>query len=379
MTAAGTRPLRVLHLPTTVGGNPQGLARAERALGLDSHSLTFQQTVYQYPADEVLFDPADGWLRREAKRWAVLRRALRDYDVVHFNFGETLFPCRLPSARPGAPLARLYRRAVQFVDLRLLKRAGKAVFVTYQGDDARQGDYCRQHFEISPAGEVEPDYYSPETDARKRRMIRAMDRWADRIYALNPDLLHVLPARAAFLPYASVDLPDWDPAPRAPGAPPVVLHAPSHRGVKGTRFVLDAVTRLKAEGVPVELLLVEGLSHAEARRLYLRADLLVDQLLCGWYGALAVELMALGRPVVAYLREADLAFLPAAMRHELPMISATPASIYTVLRELLTARRYELPELGRRSRAYVERWHDPLEVARQLKRDYEAAVAAAAA
>jgi glycosyltransferase involved in cell wall biosynthesis len=108
---------------------------------------------------------------------------------------------------------------------------------------------------------------------------------------------------------------------------------------------------------------------------YEDADLVVDQLLVGWYGGLAVEAMALERPVVAYLREEDLGFLPPDMRAELPVVSAEPATIYDVLKALLTTRRGELADLGRRGRAFVCRWHDPLRIAEELRADYEAAVA----
>ena len=33
--------------------------------------------------------------------------------------------------------------------------------------------------------------------------------------------------------------------------------------------------------------------------MYAQADLVVDQVLIGWYGALAVETMAMGKPVIA--------------------------------------------------------------------------------
>jgi len=150
-----------------------------------------------------------------------------------------------------------------------------------------------------------------------------------------------------------------------------VLHAPSHQGVKGTRFVVDAVNRLKAEGVRFEFVLIEGVPHDEAMRLYARADLLVDQLLTGWYGGLAVELMALGKPVLAYIRDGDTGFLPPAMRAALPMINAAPATVYSVLKEWLTRRRAELAALGGRSREFVETWHDPRNIAAGLKAIYE--------
>jgi glycosyltransferase involved in cell wall biosynthesis len=153
-------------------------------------------------------------------------------------------------------------------------------------------------------------------------------------------------------------------------SPPLVVHAPFQPGVKGTRFVLDAVERLKAEGVELEFVLLEGKTIEEARRLYERADLLVDQLLLGWYGGIAVELMALGKPVVCHIRESDLGVLPEEMRAELPIIPATTETIYDVLREWLTQRRSELPEVGRRGRAFVERWHDPVKIAEGLKDVY---------
>src|SRR5205085_1053183 len=206
-----------------------------------------------------------------------------EFDVIHFNFGMPILPKPLDRlASRGQGLWRfaynLYASLVEFRDLPLLQRAGKAIFVTYQGDDARQGDYCSAHFPISPIGEVDATYYTPEGDARKRREIALFDRYSDGIFALNPDLLYVLPERARFLPYAHIDLRDWRPrAPLDSGSRPLVIHAPSHRGIKGTRFVLDAVSRLQAEGVPFDFKLVEGISNIEARRIYEQADLLVDQ------------------------------------------------------------------------------------------------------
>ena len=71
-----TRPLRVLHCPEVVGGMPGELARAERALGAQSWAVAFENSVYQYPIDEVLYTPSTGRLKREWKRWGLLRRAL---------------------------------------------------------------------------------------------------------------------------------------------------------------------------------------------------------------------------------------------------------------------------------------------------------------
>jgi hypothetical protein len=361
--------LRVLHCPSNVGNNPQGLAHGERAAGLDSVCVSFDD-LFGYEADESLATPNP--LRLESRRWRLLLRALRDFDVVHFNFGRSLFPPPPPiplGADPVHAPGRAYLRLLALRDLPLLRRAGKTIAVTFQGDDARQGA-------DSPlASEAGDGYYTSAGDEVKRRTIAAFDRYADRIFFLNPDLGDVLPARAAFVPYASVDPAEW--APRAPQPLPEVpriVHAPSHRGVKGTEHVLAAVERLRRDGLELELELVEGVSYARARAAYERADLLIDQLLVGWYGALAVELMALGRPAVCFIDE-DTArrHAPRQLLAELPIVRAGVSDLADVLRSLLTERRAEYPELARRSREFVVRWHDPAEVGARMRREYEAA------
>jgi glycosyltransferase involved in cell wall biosynthesis len=366
-----------------VGGHAAGLAAAERALGLESRTLVFTPSQFGYPVDEVVWDTKDRPLVLELKRWRLLARALREFDVIHFNFGSTIAPQRIPRDGTGIDAAqsakdrayRAYSALLEQFDLPVLFRAGKGIFVTFQGDDARQGDVSTG-FAVNGAAEAGPGHYTPLSDADKRRRIARFDRWADRIYALNPDLLHVLPERAGFLPYANVDPRAWEPRPTRTNDRPLVLHAPTNRQIKGTRFICDAVSRLRADGVGFDFQLVEGLTRAEARERYAGADLVVDQLLLGWYGGVAVEAMALGTPVIAYLRDDDLSALPTEMHAELPVIRAEPTTIYGVLKELLTIRRSELAELGARARAYVMRWHDPHRIAQEVVADYEAALAA---
>lgn len=371
--------MRVLHCPTTVGGNPQGLCRAERALGLDSRSLSLGTNYLAYAVDEIVGERG-GRLGREWGRWRAIRRALRGYDVIHYNFGSTLAPLRAPTTFPGLKGLfarwhnRLYAGPLEQIDLLWARRRGLVTAITYQGDDARQGDFCRANYPVHFVHEVEPGYYSPETDRYKRERIAFADASADLLYAVNPDLLRVLPSRTRFLPYASVDPRDWQPAPGRDETRPVrphLIHAPSHRGVKGTRYVIAAVERLRREGVPFDFTLVEGLSNAEARRLYATADLAVDQLLAGFYGGFAVELMALAVPVIAYMRHEDIALLPQNIAADLPLIQADPDTIYAVLREWLTVRKDDIRQRGRESRRFVQRWHDPLEIARGVLADYE--------
>jgi glycosyltransferase involved in cell wall biosynthesis len=164
---------------------------------------------------------------------------------------------------------------------------------------------------------------------------------------------------------------EWKVVPIPNNPRPLVIHAPSHRGIKGTDIILQAVAQLKKEGVDFDFQLVEGLANKDAREVYERADLLIDQLYAGWYGGLSVELMALGKPVMCYIREGDLKFIPEEMRMELPIIMITPDALQSILFAWLTEKKQDLPSLGIQSRSFVEKWHDPLKIASRLREDYQ--------
>ena len=378
---SSNQSIKVLHAPSSTGGNPQALSRALRRLGVDSRSLVVSQNYLAYQADIVLHSPGQSMVLRELRRiWAIATELPR-CDVVHYNAGTTIASAYAIEFNPNNGIRGVFRqiyaaylRGLQFLEWAYVGWLSKPVFVTYQGDDARQGEYCLAHYPITFASRVEPGYYCHVSDAFKRASIARFSGLAQAIYSVNPDLLNVLPARSQFMPYGHVFLDEWVPAYSQDHAGPLrILHAPSHRLVKGTDLILVALDELKA-GV-FELLLVEGMSNAQAREVYTKADILVDQLFAGWYGGLAVELMALGKPVLAYIREEDLGFIDPEMREELPIVQATPQSVKDVLRSVLETPRKDLVALGRRSRAFVERWHDPMRIAALIKRDYEMALA----
>jgi glycosyltransferase involved in cell wall biosynthesis len=187
----------------------------------------------------------------------------------------------------------------------------------------------------------------------------AMLRHADRAFYLNPDLGRYLPG-ARFMPYANVDVRALTPAPPVARDELVVAHAPSDRAVKGTEHVIAAVNGLRSAGVSLRLDLIENVPHREAVARLGAADVVVDQLLLGWYGGVAVESMALGRPVVAHVDESANPFGAA-----LPIVRATPATLAERLRELAeddAAR----ARAGKASRRFAVAEHDPRTIARRI-------------
>lgn len=265
-------------------------------------------------------------VRRGISRVSATIELARRFDVFHFNGGQTFIPGSLPFT----------------VDAALLRRLGKRVFVTYLGSDVR------------PTGDA-------REDRLKRRRAEALAGRVDGAFCVNPDLLPLVPG-AEFVPYASVSPAGITPRPPEPHPGPLrVVHAPSDRAIKGTEHVIAAVDALAGE-FDVELDVVEHVPHDEALRRCAAADVVVDQLNIGWYGTLAVECMALAKPVIAHVDAGDLARVPASMAAELPIVRATRDDLVDRLREVAVADR---ALLGRRGRAFVERWHDPLDIARR--------------
>ena len=340
--------MRIIHCPTDTGGNPSGLARAERILGADSSAAVFVPSWLQYPMDINLRLGSKSRFGRLIGRCRFGASAIRRYDIFHFNFGETLLPMLGPIG----------------IDLPLLRLFGKRIFVTFQGSDARPAAYAPSLYEMSSVGQQRTHGLRRQRDDRaKAWRVAYVTRYAHKVFCVNPDLLHFVPG-AEFVPYASVDPSEIEPAGPTNNARITIAHAPTSRTMKGTEHVLAAAAQLD-EKFDVRWLLVEQVPHAEAMRRFRQADLAIDQLHIGWYGGFAVEMMAMGKPVVCYIREEDLRFVPPAMAAELPIIRATPKSLTKVLAELLRDRDH-LAEIGRRSRRYVQRWHDPIRIARAM-------------
>ncbi len=141
-----------------------------------------------------------------------------------------------------------------------------------------------------------------------------------------------------------------------------VGHAPTSRATKSTAALLAACSRLD-----VEVVLIEGQTHAECLRLKATCDVLYDQVQLG-YGLNAVEAWAMDIPVIAGADDATLARMRADVG-DLPFIAATEATIADALR--LLADDDTRADWGRRGRDHVRRWHDGRETVARLTPIYQ--------
>jgi glycosyltransferase involved in cell wall biosynthesis len=301
--------LRVTHAPVNVAGIPWENAQAERRKGVDARLVVFNRGKL-HPEADISLERKGGLPRRLATQFAALARLLPETDVFHFYFGLTLVP---PS--------------LQFPILRAARK--RSVF-HYLGSDIR-GKRPEELRDGKRAGaEIVGSY--------------AALRWVPEARVVPPGL----------------DLREFEPVPPTDNPKPLVVHAPSNREKKGTRYVIEACEKLE-----LDLEIVEGVRHDEARERYARADIVVDQLNAGWHGVFALEAMALGKPVIAHLDEETVEQSAEGYGIRVPIVPATKDTLVEALRPLAEdpATRQKI---GAESRAYVEQVHDIDHIADRL-------------
>lgn len=246
--------------------------------------------------------------------------------------------------------------ALRTLECRLLRLAGKKLILfPYGGDIAVVG-------EIGVAEEALLRDY-PElvaSSAAKRRRVEHLCHWADLVirnyqYGFLPRGDVLWPTQVA------IDVDHWTPpANGAAGGDGhdrevVVVHAPNHRSIKGTRQLIDAVAQLCGEGLQVRLDLLERRPNEEVRAAIRAADIVADQFIAG-YALFAIEGMSSAKPVMSALSwmPTDVAATPAL--RACPIVNTDLSNLVTNLRALIAdpGRRHTL---GRAGREFVLEYH----------------------
>lgn len=372
------KKLQVILLPELVPSASYCLGNILRFLGHGSKVLSRYPHKFGFVADEYVTEKNRSRLRQFIDHLLAAKYIFESWDVVHFNYGSTLLDPKLSPDGKEKNLLWFVRKKtlalLQKIEIKILVNRGIPIFVHFQGDDAVQGDISLQIFQESIAQHVESGYYSQASDIEKRERIRWFDSFASGIFAVSPDMMWFLPPRAKFIPYACIKLLELPPNyPTKYSKKIRISHAPSHRGAKGTFFIEEAIKVLIAEKLDFEYVTLENLNHSQLLKEINNCDLFIDQLHHGWYGGVAVEAMALGKPVMAYIRETDLIHVPKNMVRDIPIINVTADSITQALREYILSADESLHEIGIKSRKYVETWHNPKTVGSIMLSEYEKA------
>lgn len=307
----------ILHLPTHAANQPGTLSKSLTKLGIKTKHAALGANGFRYTQDISIVSQKHALASINSY---LVEQKLDIYNTYHYHF---------------RPL--LYNKYFYFptgLDLLLLKAMQKRVFYHFRGSEIRLASIFRKATPYNYVDEqlscddgTMPFCFAEIDQKAFRDFVLGV---CDDVFVNDPELQCYVP-NALIVPRA-IDFTNltYEDSKSIPSIP-LIVHAPSRSGVKGSQYVLNAIEQLKQEGLTFDFKVVQNMPHEEAMAVYRKASIIVDQLRIGWYGVLAVEGMAMGKAVVSYIRNDLRHYLP----YPPPLAYANPENITNVLRYLL--------------------------------------------
>jgi len=323
--------MRVVHAPSEIAGQMGTLCHGLRKLGLQVNGYNWFRSYIGYSHHIVNTDAYE--LSK------IIDPLVNSCDIFHFHNGNSML--------------------VENKDVPRIAEAGRKMVMHHWGSDVRTTEKVSR---LNPYS-LPPGYL---TDAQIHNRLEFLSKYIDtalvqdyEVYPYVQDYyknVEVLPLACNVESF----VPDY---PRIDQKNITIVHAPTNRAFKGSDTVERAITGLGMGNVTFRV--IEKMRHEQALSAYSTADIVIDQLLCGSYGMVSVEAMAMGKVVVAFIRDDVKAKMPP----DVPIVIATPDTLTTVLKELCSSPE-RLRVIGESSRAFSERYHNVHIVASQLANLY---------
>lgn len=274
-------------------------------------------------------------------------KLIYNYDIFHGNF--------YPGYLRGSLL--------ELFELQLMQIAGcKRISISTGGDVAFTTD-INSHVIRQGIQDMYPHSASNFEQKSIKKWINYYSENSDYIICQNSYMIDTLPRWDLLVTsYAPIDMDFWksDFYTENNGKNGVVKigHSPNHRPLKGTNFLIRAVNELRNEGYKIELVLLENNQNSEVRDILGNCDIVVADVVLQGYSIMAIEGLALGRPVVQDISDShyNRVFKLYTGMDEAPFVSAPLEDIKQSLLELINNPSLRL-ELGRKGRDYAKKYH----------------------
>jgi glycosyltransferase involved in cell wall biosynthesis len=269
------------------------------------------------------------------------------YNTFHFYFGRTLFKKQ--------------------IDLPFYKFFGKKVIIEYLGDDIRHYKTLVDRYNLPE----DHRYYKEmgEHDRRIAKRVKNEKKYIDYKLCCAPSHMDFAKSYGyqinEIVPLA-LDISKINYTPltyKDRKEPLTILHAPTNRKFKGTDYIEEAINQLTNEGYNIYFKVVRGVTHSELLKEYELCDIFIDQISVGWYGTAALEAMAFGRPTCAFMDQRYFQYID--YSDEIPIVNINRENVTYKIRELVE-NRADLPEIGVKSREFVENYHNVVNLTKKL-------------
>ncbi len=278
--------------------------------------------------------------------------------ILCIEFIKTLFCCDIFIFIYGSSFF-----SESHIDYPILKLAGKKIVTIFCGCDIRHWSAYEQEFESLELGTLYKsccDDCDSRTSCyltRKIGIAKAVEKYSDLILSQRNQ------SQLLRRPYMRINIPlilsryEFNVPARDI---PVVVHAPTNRSIKGTEQIIEAVKKLKGEGIEFEFRFIENCDNHEVLKILSDADIVVDQLYAQTVALLALESLATGN-VVLIGSMPGYELIPG----DCPAIYINHDNLYNELKGIILdkQRRILLAKAGRK---YVETYHNHITVTKQV-------------
>ena len=286
------------------------------------------------------------FIKRRAQSYIVFASLLKSYDIVHIPFS-------------GGPLGST---GIAWLEPLLFKLSGIRVVMLAYGSDFWRYSWIpetlvRHALLISYP---DPGRSEHEIECRVKRWMRHADIVVGGFMVEGASRWDVLATNFLVVPLDRIKPREqWSKADGRSAAVKIV-HAPNHRGVKGTEFMLAAIERLRKRGYAIELKLLEKVSNDAVLAAMREADICLEHCIGSGYALFAIEAMGSGSAVLSNLEDEHRIGVH---RHfgwldQCPIVSANIDQLEETL-EFLIKNPSLREQLGRIGIDYVKRFHSP--------------------
>jgi len=265
----------------------------------------------------------------------VFLRALYTCQVFYYNTGGNILPFRL--------------------DYKLIKLFHKKLVVIFLGSEIRHWYLYQKEMEALGYEELFSSCIEAYKNQKfnsyydKLERVKAAEAYADLI--LSQPGFGQLQSRPYMRATVGLYLPDYE-FRVSERKKPLIVHAPTARGVKGTEYVIETLDLLKSEGFEFDFKLIENMPNKELIQLLSESDIVIDELNSDTIGVLSTEGMATGNAVLtSYMAELVKVPMPC------PVVNTNRLNIYDNLIKLLSDLQYRI-QLSNQGRTYVELHHN---------------------
>ena len=238
-------------------------------------------------------------------------------------------------------------------DYAYLRKKNKKIISLFLGSDVRHISAFAQEYKLD-VSEWEQWFHTMDLNSQLFRLRKA-EMFSDAIFSV-PDQagLAVRPYNHIYIPFNASSIRQHIPD----NTIPKIVHIPSRSGIKGTKFIIGALDRLREEGLQFEFELISGVPNKVVLEKLQHADILVDEIFLHGPGTLSLEGIASGCAVATKT-------MPGGVYDDTAVCNIDFDNLYTKLRKLITDTEYRRG-LIKRGRLVLEEVNSPLRVADRI-------------